>query len=165
MILTAIDPGTKRSAFCQLTDDGAIWQAGIVPNNEMLDVVGDWATDPCCHTLVIEQIASMGMAVGEEVFTTVHWVGRFHERWLARGGSEPQYIKRIAVKMHVCGHPRAKDPNIRQALIDRYGGAGAIGTKKSPGPLYGFSKDKWAALAVGVTYLDTQKLMAMEVGR
>ena len=46
---------------------------------------------------------------------------------------------------------RAKDSNIRQALIDRFG---VVGTKKNPGWFYGVSKDVWAAIAVGVTYHD-----------
>ncbi|MBV8782506.1 MAG: hypothetical protein JO353_14005, partial [Phycisphaerae bacterium] len=51
---------------------------------------------------------------------------------------------------------RAKDGNIRQALIDRFGPTKerAIGKKKSPGPLYGMSGDCWSALAVAVTYAD-----------
>jgi hypothetical protein len=28
----------------------------------------------------------------------------------------------------------------------------AVGLKATPGPLYGFKKDMWAALAVAVTY-------------
>ena len=49
----------------------------------------------------------------------------------------------------------AKDKNIRQALIDRYG---VVGTKKDPGFFYvngtKFAKDMWAAMAVAVTYFD-----------
>ncbi|HBC95047.1 MAG TPA: hypothetical protein DCZ10_19680, partial [Pelotomaculum sp.] len=55
-------------------------------------------------------------------------------------------------KINLCGSMRAKDGNIRQALIDRFG---IVGTKKSPGWFYGVSKDVWAAIAVGVTYYDT----------
>jgi len=53
---------------------------------------------------------------------------------------------------------RAKDANIRQALIDRYGPGKdkAIGQKKTPGPLYGFKSHEWAALAVAVTWMDQQ---------
>jgi hypothetical protein len=48
---------------------------------------------------------------------------------------------------------KAKDANIRQALIDIYGGNDkAIGNKKTPGPLYGIKGDLWAALAVAVTF-------------
>jgi len=64
--------------------------------------------------------------------------------------------------MNLCGVMKAKDGNIRQALIDRFPATGGgkipqIGTKAKPGPLYGFSRDKWAALAVAVTFQDQQR--------
>jgi hypothetical protein len=46
---------------------------------------------------------------------------------------------------------KAKDGNIRQALIDRFG---VVGTKKNQGWFYGFSGDIWSAYAVGITYKD-----------
>jgi len=42
---------------------------------------------------------------------------------------------------------RAKDANIRQALLDLIG---PQGTKKTPGPTYGIKSHTWAALAVAV---------------
>ena len=62
------------------------------------------------------------------------------------------------MKLTLCGDARAKDPNIRAALIDRWGGskAAAVGTKKSPGPLYGFKSDMWAALAVAETFIERE---------
>ena len=54
-------------------------------------------------------------------------------------------------KINLCGNMKAKDSNIRQALIDRFG---VVGTKKNPGWFYGVSKDVWQAIAVGVTYYD-----------
>ena len=55
------------------------------------------------------------------------WVGRFRQ---AHGG-EATYISRLTIKLHLTGSPRAKDANIRIALIDRFGGeAVAIGGKK-----------------------------------
>jgi hypothetical protein len=56
--------------------------------------------------------------------------------------------------MNLCNSMKAKDSNIRQALIDRFG---EVGVKKAPGWFYGFKKDVWAAYAVGVTYLDKIK--------
>jgi len=105
--------------------------------------------------LVIEQIRSYGMAVGAEVFDTCVWTGRFIQAW----GGPHTMVPRIDVKMHLCKSPRAKDTNVRQALIDRFGPGKdkAIGTKKNPGPLYGFKRDMWAALGVAVTYWDTKR--------
>lgn len=99
-------------------------------------------------TLVIEKIASFGMPVGAEVFETVFWSGRFAE---AYGIERVHRITRIEVKNHICHSSRAKDGNIRQALIDRFG---VVGTKKNPGPLFGISGDLWASLAVAVTWHD-----------
>jgi hypothetical protein len=52
---------------------------------------------------------------------------------------------------------KAKDANVRQALIDRYGGkAEAIGTVKKQGPLYRVKSHAWQALAVAVTASETK---------
>ena len=58
------------------------------------------------------------------------------------------------IKMNLCNTTRAKDSNIRQALIDRFG---VPGTKKSPGMMYGLHKDMIQAFAVAVTYFDMNK--------
>lgn len=110
--------------------------------------------DPSGH-LAIEMIASYGMAVGSEVFDTCIWIGRFIQAW---NGPYTQVFRKD-VKMHLCGQTKAKDANVRQALIDRFGPGKdkAIGTKKNPGPLYGISGDIWAALAVAVTHYDKTK--------
>jgi hypothetical protein len=62
------------------------------------------------------------------------------------------------VKLHLCHYSRAKEGNIRQALIDRFGGQ-AVLKSAAPGPPYGISGDVWAALALGMTWVD---LMAPE---
>lgn len=154
MILFAIDPGPDESAYV-LTGDhaGSVYlysEFGKVTNNELLGIIR--RTD--AEHLALEMVASYGMPVGEDVFRTVFWCGRFVERW-----SKPWTgIVRLKVKMCLCHDTRAKDANIRQALIDRFGGKDkAIGKKKTPGPLYGVKGDVWSALAVAVTWWDTKR--------
>ena len=108
---------------------------------------------PADAVLAIEMVASYGMAVGAEVFGTCVWAGRFIQRWLDAGGGEPVPVYRKEVKLHLCGSLRAKDSNIRAAIIDRFGPSKdkAVGLKASPGPLYGMKADCWSALAVAIT--------------
>jgi len=110
--------------------------------------------------LLIEQVASYGMAVGAEVFETVFWSGRFAQTWIDEGPGEWQRMKRLEVKMALCHDSRAKDANVRQAVLDLFGSTRqrAIGTKKQPGPLYGISGDEWSALALVMTYLSVNNL-------
>jgi hypothetical protein len=145
MNVIGIDPGPVESALVEW-DGRVIVNAIHQPNEFILErLMNAWArTVP----LVIEKMACYGMAVGAEVFETVYWSGRFAQAYTPGGTYR---ITRGEVKMHLCHSMKAKDGNIRQALIDRFG---VQGTKKNPGPLYGVSGDLWAALAVAVTWWD-----------
>lgn len=107
-----------------------------------------------CQVAVIEMIASYGMPVGQEVFETCVVIGRLMEA--LRPFMSITRMTRKEVVLHLCHSPRAGDSNVRQALIDRYGGkAKAIGTTKTGyGPLHGVKNDMWSALAVAVTYAE-----------
>jgi hypothetical protein len=153
MNLIAIDPGTTQSAYVILHGMTPV-RHGIVANEEMLLVLGDARVSEDAEDLVIEMVACYGMAVGKEVFETCVWIGRFIEAWR---GPNITRVTRHQVKMHLCHSAKAKDGNVRQALLDMYGGATAVGKKASPGPLYGVHSDIWQALAVGVTYLQQQQ--------
>lgn len=126
-----------------------------VSNQDMLAHCGS-IIPASVSILVVEQVASYGMAVGKDVFETVFWSGRFCQAW----PGEWHRMPRKDVKMHLCGNNAAKDSNIACALIDRfdpmrtYGKMGK-GWKSNPGPLYGVSKDIWAALALAITFWDT----------
>lgn len=146
--LLAIDPGTTHSGWV-LMRNGNPWSSGVWENAEILRHLEEWSG----ANVAIEMIASYGMAVGAEVFDTCLWVGRFMQ---ALGPDRVRLVYRKEVKSHLCGSQKAKDANIRQALIDRWGGkAEAIGTIKKPGPLYGIKSHAWAALAVAVTAAET----------
>ena len=101
--------------------------------------------------LIIEQIKSYGMTVSDSIFDTVFWSGRFYQEWVRKLGKAGSRMPRMTVKMHICHNSRAKDSNIRQALIDRFG---KPGTKKEPGLTYGLKADMWAAFALAVTWWD-----------
>jgi hypothetical protein len=141
----AIDPGTTTSAWLRF--DGVRPNGFGITANEVL--VRALRTGGLPDVVVIEKVESFGMAVGAEVFDTVLWAGRFAE---AAHRVPVVLLPRRAVKLALCGDSRAKDANIRQALIDRFGGSAAIGRKVAPGPLYGISRDVWSALAIAVTY-------------
>lgn len=154
MSIIAIDPGCTESAWAIIDADGTPTAFGKQPNRDVLWLVRDF---PSGHTLVIEWLASYGMPAGFEVFETAMWVGRFVEAWEGVSAMRPasNRLYRQDVKLHLCGTPRAKDGNVRRALLDRFGGdKAAKGTKKHPGPCYGMSKDVWAALAVACAWHD-----------
>ena len=148
----AIDPGPTESAYV-IYDGRCVRDHKKVDNTTLLARLDGFAAKDS-EILVIEQIASFGMAVGAEVFETCVWTGRFIHAWAGIGLIAWDRIKRHEVKSELCNTQRAKDANIRQALIDRFGPGKekAIGTKRSQGPLYGIAGDEWSALAVAVTW-------------
>ncbi len=168
MRILAIDPGSERSAFLLYDcETSGVIEHDISANDDLVYELSEheeWA-----DLLVVEMIASYGMPVGAEVFDTCVWIGRFVQAWRLRINSDRSPWARVYrkdVKMHLCGSMRAKDPNIRQALIDRFGGKEkAIGKKANPGPLYGIKKDLWQALAVAVTFADTLAPAPVKDGR
>lgn len=151
MRILAIDPGPTESAWVLYEGDRrsrpcneAIVRFAKQPNADVLETIRAGA-----DRLVIEKIACYGMAVGAEVFETCVWTGRFMEVF---GADRVDRIERLKVKLHLCHDSKAKDANIRAALIDRLG---TPGTKKIPGPTYGIAGDVWSALAVAVTWADS----------
>lgn len=142
--ILAIDPGTTESGWCYF-DGEKVLGSGVSRNEDVLMLI---LAGRLGESVAIEMIASYGMAVGREVFETCVWIGRFVQANVQKRGYPPQLIYRRDVKLHLCGNPRAKDANIRVALIDLIG---PQGTKKAPGPTYGVKSHAWAALGVAVT--------------
>ena len=141
--MIALDPGTSHTAFVQY-DNCLIVDHGHVSNAEIRQIlISREYTSVAC-----EMIASYGMAVGASTFETCVWIGRFIE--VSR--VDVELIFRKDIKLFLCGTMRAKDANIRQALIDKIG---PQGTKKTPGPTYGIKSHTWAALAVAVYAAET----------
>jgi hypothetical protein len=153
MIVLAIDPGSTESAWLVYNGATGGIRAHAKTTNEQLLEQLRVGPSPDVDIVVIEQVESYGMAVGREVFDTVWWAGRFTE---AAQPTPVVQLPRRAVKLAICHDSRARDANIRAALLDRFGGSAAKGTKRSPGPLYGIAGDVWSALAIAVTYADQE---------
>jgi hypothetical protein len=132
VIILAIDPGPVYSAWVRYEHGRNVEGAKSLNRDVRAKLV---IHAPAYDFIVFEQVASYGMAVGAEVFETVFWTGRIIEAVMQHG----QYpaadrMFRRDVKLHLCGQARAKDSNIRQALIDRFSGKEtAIGKKAHQG--------------------------------
>ena len=178
--ILAIDPGPVESGWVSLDSAGKLCGFGVDYNHAIRN--GMHNADAIATTLVIEMVASYGMPVGADVFETCVQIGRFEQVW---PGNVARVFRR-EVKLHLCNSSKAKDSNVRHALMDRYGPGkdravggtkckachgkkwrgrehrpcevcDATGWKYPPGPLHGFADDAWQALAVGLTYLDQAK--------
>ncbi|MBS5886551.1 MULTISPECIES: hypothetical protein [Clostridium] len=156
-MILAIDPGNIESGVVLLDDNLKPVEYGKW-NNENVRQELRRNIKKYGYTLhiAIEMIASYGMAVGQSVFETCIWIGRFKEM-AEQYNMNVTYIYRKDEKMNLCHSMKAKDSNIVQALIDRFAPNTpnkGKGSKKEPGWFYGFKKDIWQAYAVGVTYYD-----------
>ena len=137
----AVDPGPEESGWV-LYQNGRVFASGVSDNDTLMKVLHQYRNDS--RLLAVEMIASYGMPVGREVFETCVFIGRLIEAW----ADKFRKVYRQDVKLHLCKSNKAKDGNIRQALIDKLG---PQGTKKYPGPTYGIKSHAWAALGVAVT--------------
>jgi hypothetical protein len=151
----AIDPGNTESGYALIqVPDFKLLQFGKTDNESLLKTLPDMIAG--ADAFAIEMVASYGMAVGKDVFETCVWIGRF----IQAAQKEHTLIYRKDEKLCLCGSLKAKDSNIRQALIDRYAThdfKSGKGVKKNPDTFYGVSKDAWQAIAVGVTYYEKLK--------
>jgi len=158
MKILAIDPGNELSAYCLIDGDSMKpLDFGKIGNEELRCYIREFQFSEDDRAAV-EMVASYGMAVGAEVFDTVRWIGRYQECLTRKLTEPPTLIYRMQEKMHICHDSRAKDPNIRIALIDRFAQHDkktGKGTKKNPDWFYGFASDMWAAYAVGITFIET----------
>lgn len=160
-MIFAIDPGNEYSAYVLIENDlSRVIDKGKVSNEELMQIIyqhfflisneNNKFVSNIEH-VAIEMVASYGMAVGKTVFDTCVWIGRFHQAIKEQANIDPVFIYRMDEKMCLCHDSKAKDSNIRQALIDRFG---VVGTKKNQGYFYGFKKDIWSAMAVAVAFHD-----------
>lgn len=155
--ILAIDPGPTESAYVLIdTDTRRPVEIGKVANDTVRTVLASHRGSDV--QVVIEMVASYGMAVGADVFETCVWIGRFLEQTC--GAAERVF--RRDVKLHHCHSAKAKDGNIAQALVDRFALGvpnRGKGTKAAPGWFYGFHDDIWQAYALAVVVADQMEGM------
>ena len=158
--ILGVDPGLRVSGYVLLAGD-SVEASGVLPNEEILASVLPCACEPGT-LLAVEEMGGQGRFVGLDELRTVRWSGRFEERWIALCGYnglpvDLRFVLRSTVKARILGRANGKDAQIRQALIDLWGGEeaalGPKGQKKRKGvepirgPLYGVSSHAWSALA------------------
>jgi hypothetical protein len=177
MIVCGIDPGTfKSGVICFDTDIERVTYSSELRNEVVLSVLRQEGDFPAIDAyewshLFIENIESMGLAVGQSTFQTCFWIGRFIEAYEHGTGCSVHMVSRGDEKITICGastyvnpetgkRKAVGDAEIRRALIERFPATGGgktpqIGTKKQPGPLYGVTGHSWQALSVAITGLET----------
>ena len=163
LILLAIDPGDVYSAFCFI--DMETYKPlyfDKVKNDDMFDLIDIYIEkykydNSFSLHVACEMISSYGMPVGKSVFETCVLIGAIKMYMGIFYSTRVDYIYRKDEKLCICGQVKAKDSNIRQALIDRFAKfdfKNGKGTKKEPDWFFGFKADVWAAYCVGVTWID-----------
>jgi len=150
--LLSIDPGTFESGWVLMdTGTAAILDKGITDNTELVARIQDNKLG--AGHFAIELIEPRGMPIGNSTLITVLWTGRFVQAF----DGNTSMIHRRRVKLFLTGSVRAKDSNVNTAVGDMYhplGTKSAKGTKKNPGPLYGCKSHIFAAIAVGLYWLE-----------
>lgn len=160
--ILAIDPGNTESGWCRIhADNREPIHFGKTPNVKLRQMLQTADEQVEADITAVEMVSSYGMAVGAEVFETCVWIGRFCEairsNWYP--WREPDLVKRHPIKLHHCHDSRAKDSNIRQALVDRFAPGHpnhGKGTRADPGWFYGFRADIWQAYALAVYIADQE---------
>jgi Holliday junction resolvasome RuvABC endonuclease subunit len=135
-----IDPGNTLTGFILIDtgDNNRPLQFGKIANTALIHNLRN-ITDVCRRAGFDKEELSVGIEfpfprgqLGSiELFQTIEWCGRFMET-LERQSVKPVKINRMHVKQHMVGNAKAKDSQIRAAVISVYGGEAALTGGKCP---------------------------------
>ncbi len=156
MKIFAIDPGNINSAYCIMDDDYKLYEFAKLENKQIMNVLISKLNE--VNEVVIERMMNYSNNVGQSVFITCEWIGRFSQE--AEKYTAVNYLFRKDEKMYLCQTMKANDAAIRHALIDRFAEfdkKNGRGTKKNPDYFYGVSHDCWSAIAIATTFIDMKK--------
>lgn len=147
--IIGVDAGDKETGFVIYNpESNSLCDKYIMENTMLLDHLELFDVDQ--YLLSLEMVACYGMPVGRNIFETCLWIGRIVQHWVSMKGSFV-LIYRKDYKLHFCNSMKAKDSNIRQALIDRFGDKG---TQKDKGFFFGIKGDMWSASAIALYTFD-----------
>lgn len=152
-IILGIDQGNVESGVLSLTINPLkIASKAKIPNHLVLDLIKELKNDKTLNIhLCIEKFKSYGMPMGQTTIDSIEWGGRFIQAF--DNAAQTLSVPRKTITKHHCHSGKAKDGNVRQALIDRF--EPDLPPKKRPkGFLKGISKDEWSALAIALYYYD-----------
>jgi len=152
MLILGIDPGPRTSGLVLYKTDrngpGVVIQA--VKDASLYTVRGfidslNAVPDAC---VVVER--TQAGPPSTQVVLTTEVVGRIMERCDSQGIRCDTYYRRDVLQALACARTGNKDSLVRMACIELHGGdkSTAIGSKKTPGPLYGVTSHAWQALGV-----------------
>lgn len=197
MKFLSIDPGDQKSGYVFYDSDSLRpidGGFGKIPNAEIFGLIDreilSANKEERIPVVVCEFPQPRGQLMSWQLIDTVEMIGRFKQHGIAFGSPFFQFhkIDRAHVKSHVCaGVQRPKDSNVRQALVDKFGGESATsgpkcpeckgsggfgrgasrevcsrcnGSKEvTPGALYGVTGDVWQALAVAVMFSEIGRVI------
>lgn len=164
--IIGIDPGNIYTGFAVIDGNFKPLEFGKVENKELIgwfEMNRNWLP----KTVYIEKVASYGMSVGQTVFDTCEWIGRYTQFFEERG-FKVKFVRRKEYVTEFCGSSRAKDANVTQYLIDRFAPNTpnhGKGSKKEPGFFYGFKADIWQAYAVSVWGEENERRSSITINK
>lgn len=154
MKLIAIDPGNIESGYVIIDTEPKyshlkfkILEHGNIDNFKLLKKIEE--NKFSIDLGLIEMIQSYGQTVGETIFNTCRWIGKY-ELTLTNQGIKNALIFRKSVLNHHLNSVSSKSPDslIRKKLLERF-----------PKESKGVTSHSWQALAVGVMYLESKEIL------
>lgn len=155
MKVLAIDPGDKESGFViiqptkdrRLNSKFSLIRHGNIPNFDLLKIIT--SNSEGVEVGLIEMIQSYGKPVGESIFNTCRWIGKFELRMNDNSWRTALVFRKSIINFHLSS-AAVKNPDslIRKKMMAKY-----------PQESKGITKHSWQALGLASMYLESQKLI------
>lgn len=132
-LVLALDPGNTQTGWVSVEPDESemghmqVSGFGNADNTAIRHEMHRLRAYHKSMLMLIEVPKPRGQPTASEEMETLIEIGRFLQMW-----SGPySYVFRQPTKIHICGTSKATDANVRQALVDRFGGQTlAVGGKR-----------------------------------